>query len=221
MRIASIDSTRRRPEITARNQIVEDLARSVEQSVGRLASAVDSVSHELAAASALLSTVSDKVDRRVEDVQGSVYDVQVALAELRASSTERSQAEDSGLYQNVIRRIREVVRTAVPPDATVIVVTRGDDTLLDLYGRGAWHFPQDDEGTYAGHYPEDGSPVISHLEDLREKGGDFLLFPKTAFWWLEHYPDLRAHLLAHYSIAVQDDSACVMFSLGSLPGESA
>ena len=35
-------------------------------------------------------------------------------------------------------------RSRVPADATVLVISRGDDHLLDLGGLAAWHFPQDE-----------------------------------------------------------------------------
>jgi len=39
-------------------------------------------------------------------------------------------------------RILEVVRTNLPPNATVAIATGGDRRLLRLAGRRAWHFPQ-------------------------------------------------------------------------------
>src|SRR3712207_2672412 len=51
-------------------------------------------------------------------------------------------------YQQLVRRIREVVRTALPAGATVIVVSKGDDRLLELDGRRGWHFPQNERGVY-------------------------------------------------------------------------
>src|SRR5262249_20250053 len=56
-------------------------------------------------------------------------------------------------YAEVVKRIREVVRTELPPDATVLVVSDGDDDLLKFEGRTGWHFPRDKEGDY------DGNPV--------------------------------------------------------------
>ena len=39
-------------------------------------------------------------------------------------------------------QVREAVRSAIPADATVLVVSRGDEELLKLDGRTAWHFPR-------------------------------------------------------------------------------
>lgn len=53
----------------------------------------------------------------------------------------------------------------------MIVVSRGDSDLLNLGGRQAWHFPQTEDGVYAGYYPADSTEAITHLEVLRAKGG--------------------------------------------------
>src|ERR687893_3110227 len=97
-------------------------------------------------------------------------------------------------YEELVSRIREVVYRALPINATVITVSKGDDELLKLDGRRGWHFPQARDGVYAGYHPPDSATAITHLEVLRSKGGDFLLFPSTAFWWLEHYKEFRQYL---------------------------
>jgi hypothetical protein len=115
-------------------------------------------------------------------------------------------------YSECIGRIREAVRRVLPRDATVIVVSKGDSALLDLHGRRAWHFPQDEDGAYAWSYPADGESAIAHLESLRARGGEYLLFPAPALWWLERYPELTAHL-ERYPVLVRDEETCVLFAL--------
>jgi len=117
-------------------------------------------------------------------------------------------------YQRLIGRIREAVRTSLPPGATVAVVSRGDDELLRLNGgRRGWHFPQASNGVYAGCYPGDSAAAIAHLEELRSRGADFLLLPETDFWWLQHYGDFRRHLEDRYRVVVDEEGVCVIFSL--------
>jgi glycosyltransferase involved in cell wall biosynthesis len=115
-------------------------------------------------------------------------------------------------YQQLVRRIREVVRTALPAEATVIVVSKGDNELLKLDDKRAWHFPQNEEGVYAGYHPTDSAEAIAHLEELRAKGGEFLLFPGTAFWWLEQYSEFGQHLDDRYR-RVWDDELCIIYSM--------
>lgn len=114
-------------------------------------------------------------------------------------------------YQLLINRIREAVHAMLPRCAIVIVVSKGDDRLLNLYGRWAWHFPQTGDGLYAGYYPADSGKAIAHLEALRARGGNFLVFPKTAYWWLKHYPGFRQHSESNYLARLAD--VCVIFAL--------
>lgn len=117
-------------------------------------------------------------------------------------------------YRALIRRFIELVSAAVPEDATVLVVSKGDRELLAMDGREAWHFPQRTDGTYAGYHPVDSASAISHLEELREKGGDHLAFPASALWWLDHYQELRRHLEDRYRIISKDPEAGIVYVLG-------
>jgi GT2 family glycosyltransferase len=118
-------------------------------------------------------------------------------------------------YEELIHHIQQVVGGTLPPASTVVVVSKGDDELLRLDGRWAWHFPQSEDGVYAGQYPADDEEAIAHLESLRAKGAEFLLFPATAFWWLEHYEGFRRHLEGRYE-RVWNDEHCVIYKLSYL-----
>ena len=101
----------------------------------------------------------------------------------------------------------------LPVDATVLVISKGDDDLLKLDGRTAWHFPRAETGAYAGYYPADSAAAIEHLERLRAQGASHLLLPSVARWWLDHYADFRGHLERHYSVVVDRDDACLVYAL--------
>ena len=116
-------------------------------------------------------------------------------------------------YQALVRRFSELVRDAVPENATVIVVSKGDAKLLEIEGRAAWHFPQRTDGTYAGYHPHDSASAISHLEELREKGAGHIAFPAPSMWWLDHYEELRRHLETRYLEVSQDREAGVVYAL--------
>ena len=115
-------------------------------------------------------------------------------------------------YPTLVRHIREVARTVLPPKATVAVVSKGDDELLrfgdELTG---WHFPQNEDGVYAGFYPADSTLAIAHLEELRSKGAGYLLFPETAFWWLDRYEGFARHLDAGYRRIWAE--GCIIYTL--------
>ncbi len=116
-------------------------------------------------------------------------------------------------YRQLVGRIRDVVQAAVPADSTVLVASKGDPELLNLNGRQAWHFPQTEDGTYAGYYPAHSAMAIAHLEALRVKGGEFLLLPQSAFWWLDHYVDFKNYLESHYRVVVRQEDTCLIFAL--------
>ena len=116
-------------------------------------------------------------------------------------------------YHRVVADIREVVERTVPSDSTVLVVSKGDEELLKLGARRAWHFPRNAHGVYAGHYPAGTDAAITHLEDLIRNGAGYLVFPKPALWWLEKYPGFEDYLERHHRIVIRDEETCVIFAL--------
>ena len=106
----------------------------------------------------------------------------------------RARKRDDPEYDELVGRVCAQIGRLVPGDAVVAVVSRGDDRLLRLGPASGWHFPRQEDGTYAGHYPADGPQAVRQLERAREQGARYLLIPRSGFWWLEHYADLRRHL---------------------------
>ena len=206
--------------------------------------------------------------------------------------------------RQLICKIRDTARVALPRDARVIVVDKGDGDLLRLSGVQEWHFPLATGGSperlfasgprgsvditwmqpgktyrfhlyagmerrqllaaiglmhkegaaitatprpadngemadkttiawetdgdldsqvymsehkaYAGYYPSSSCEAIAQLEGLRAKGAQYLLFPQTAFWWIDHYPEFARHLESRYRLIVRrndTDNACMIFDL--------
>jgi GT2 family glycosyltransferase len=117
-------------------------------------------------------------------------------------------------YRVLTRRIRDLVAQRLPPQSRVLVVSRGDDELLRFEGREGLHFPQAENGVYAGHYPGDSREAIAHLEEVRrEQGARFLLIPETGLWWLDHYGGLRSHLETCYRRVALEEGTAVIYSL--------
>ena len=116
-------------------------------------------------------------------------------------------------YESAAQEMREAVGSAVPAQATVLVVSRGDDELLALGGRRALHFPQGSSGGWAGHHPADSDEAIELLEALREDGAEYLAVPSTYRWWLEHYAGLREHLEARYESLGADREGAALYRL--------
>jgi hypothetical protein len=152
----------------------------------------------------------DELWSRQDELQAELYAQQADLA---------AQVSDSKLagYRLMIRRLRELIRNDLPRDATMLVVSKGDQNLLDLYGRRAMHFPQTAVGVYAGAHPANSAAAIIHLEALRAKGAEFLIFPATAHWWLDHYGGLKQHLERHYRLVLRQVDTATIFSLREPP----
>jgi hypothetical protein len=47
----------------------------------------------------------------------------------------------------MVARISEIVREKLPLEATIAVATGGNEELLRLDGRIAWHFPETEQGS--------------------------------------------------------------------------
>jgi GT2 family glycosyltransferase len=119
----------------------------------------------------------------------------------------------SDQYIELTDQVRRVVAATVPAGATVLIVSRGDDELLRMKGRNAWHFPRTDDGAYAGHHPADSREAIVQLEAQRAAGAGYIVFPRTGLWWLEHYEGLRRHLDTEYRLRLSDPERCVIYDV--------
>jgi radical SAM protein with 4Fe4S-binding SPASM domain len=129
---------------------------------------------------------------------------------------ERNGHMERERYGELVERVLHVARSSVPPDATVLVVSKGDDRLLQLDCGEAWHFPFAADGTYIGYHPPDGEWAVAELERARARGADYLVLPATASWWMEHYPAFAQHVNRHYAQVV-DDESCAIYALGRFP----
>ncbi len=114
-------------------------------------------------------------------------------------------------YERVKAHVR-VATAALAGTGPVLVVSKGDDELVHLNGRPGWHFPQTENGIYAGHHPRNDEEAVVHVEELRAKGAEFLVFPKTSFWWLDYYRELGDHLNRRYRTVLKD-AMCVIYDL--------
>jgi hypothetical protein len=114
-------------------------------------------------------------------------------------------------YATLVPRICAVAEKVLPEDARVLVVSRGDDDLLRLGRRVAGHFPQLG-GKWAGFHPATGEEAVAQLDALGADGYQFVLFPATAFWWLEYYEKLASRLLSRGQ-TIWHDVDCAIFAL--------
>jgi len=157
---------------------------------------------------------------RVRDVELQIHDLQARMVAPNGVGTGAHDSRrppfapaESLRYRHVMKAIRKVVEEQVPEGATIAVVSRGDDEMLDLGAHPAWHFPRDADGTYLGYHPHDSAQAIGHLEALRREGARYLLLPPTAYWWLDHYRNFALHLEQRYRRLTRQEDGCVLFEL--------
>jgi GT2 family glycosyltransferase len=113
-------------------------------------------------------------------------------------------------YTALVRRVRQAVREAVPPGSTVLMVSKGDERLLDFDDLRAWHFPRLPDGTWQGHHPADSAEALAGLDEMRAQGAAYIAFPGPALWWLDFYDELARRL---ESRALVREDACAIFEL--------
>ncbi len=118
-------------------------------------------------------------------------------------------------YDQQRRQIRETVRALLPVNAAVAVVSKGDEELLLLDQRPAWHFPAGPNGRYTGYHPGDSDEALAQLRAARERGAEYLVIPGTARWWLEYYREFAKDLWSNHRMMVHAD-ACIIFALTPL-----
>jgi hypothetical protein len=166
--------------------------------------------------------VRDLLWQTREQLQG-IYDLEAGLARpvQPGGPISRGRAEDGASfsqqtrgYGDLVDRIRNLVSNAARPGSTVIVVSRGDEQLLEFDTSQGWHFPQAANGVYAGFHPRDSKEAIQHLEELRSRGGNYFLIPATSAWWLDFYREFRDHLESHYCVVARERDAGILYSFG-------
>jgi hypothetical protein len=121
------------------------------------------------------------------------------------------QTEDD---RNPYTPSHDLVRRYAPRTAPVCVVSKGDEMAVHIRGHSVgWHFPQAEDGTYAGYHPSDAREAISHLEQLRDRGAQLFLVPSQFLWWLSHYTELREHLERSYARVPSTEEEGALFDL--------
>jgi hypothetical protein len=100
------------------------------------------------------------------------------------------EARPDRAYLDLVRTVVEVTAAQVPGDATVLMVSKGDEGLLDVPGRTVRHFPCDDNGDYAGWYAADTVEVLAGIDRQIVRGVTHIVFPESASWWFEFYAGL-------------------------------
>lgn len=102
-------------------------------------------------------------------------------------------------YDSTVDRIRAAIERVVPAGSVVLVVSKGDDSLLDVPGRTLWHFPRAHDGGYSGWYPGSSVELLELLDQQLMLGASHIVFPDHASWWLEFYEGLAERVVRDFS----------------------
>jgi hypothetical protein len=114
--------------------------------------------------------------------------------------------------REVVESVHSYVDTKLPAGSRVLIVSRGDESIIDFENRRGEHFPQTADGVYAGHHPPDSADAIARLEALRATGAEYLVIPATSAWWLAHYDEFATYL-DRYTRVEADDGTYVAYAL--------
>jgi colanic acid/amylovoran biosynthesis glycosyltransferase len=156
-------------------------------------------------------------DRRLALREARAEARRLSLDTLRqeVAGGEGREALDEVVWRReVVERVHTYVDTELPVGARVLIVSRGDESIVDFEHRHGGHFPQTADGVYAGHHPSDSADAIARLEALRLGGAEHLVIPATSIWWLDHYDEFAQHL-ARYPRVDAGDGAYVAFNLAA------
>lgn len=175
----------------------------------QLAKTEDELARNYSRQSERLSCLEMLMSRERDEIRSALY----ALEEKVEVSSQGDLPPNLARYRHMIWRIRDIVREVLPSNATVSVISKGDEELRRLHGREAWHFPRDPDGRYTGYHPAGGVASVFQLEGQRAIGAEFLLIPSTALWWLDHYTEFRSHLELHYLEVFRQDDVCRIYDL--------
>lgn len=111
--------------------------------------------------------------------------------------------------ESVRLAVRELAET-VPTSHSIVLVDEARFGMDGLDGRQVLPFLEAG-GEYAGPPPNDET-AIRELERMRSQGASFIAFAWMAFWWLDHYTELRRHLYDTFP-CVLENSRLVVFDL--------
>jgi hypothetical protein len=173
---------------------------------------------ELAADESLAPTVASTIPALCQEVSRLPREQPSPLADRAAREQLRSRFQRAqrrrGLEgESLVERARDFLMAAAPEGSTVAVISRGDPRMVELDGRRAWHFPQVEDGTYAGHHPADGRQALDQLTSLAERGADHLAIPASSLWWLTWYDELREYLTSSATLVAFHEEVAAIYRL--------
>jgi hypothetical protein len=174
----------------------------VTAAIERLDSQLRTMSDGLAAAGRSEAERAARLQQLCDQLVGRKREIESLIARI-----ERTR------YARMIGRLHRVIDRHVPTGAVVAIISRGDEHLVTLPGRRGWHFPRTKAGVYLGHHPADSDAALAHLGEVQAGGARYLVIPRTAYWWFDHYHGLDAYLRRAATCVFRDTHTCAIFAL--------
>lgn len=110
-------------------------------------------------------------------------------------------------WMHMLLQAADEIAEQVPAGEAMILVDEQGFGQDFARGRRAIPFLERD-GEYWGAPPDDGT-AIRELERLRGGGAGFLAFGWPAFWWLDHYAELRRYLDTRFPCTLRNERLVV------------
>ena len=99
----------------------------------------------------------------------------------------------------------------VPDGSVGLVLSKGDDALVEVPGRTLWHFPRADDGGYSGWYPGSSTELLELLDRQLALGVGYIVVPDDASWWLEFYEGFAERVARDFAQVSAD--GCQIFAV--------
>lgn len=233
-RVTELEGALRVHEETAvtRDATIADLSRAVEREA-QAAAERDEVARELTALRLTVGDQAEHIDllgQRLQTVSAHEEEVRTLLASAHEQLAQRDAevlgtlgavlrphapgAPSAIYYRQLVEKTAALVAGSLPPATPTLVLSGGDEAMLALDGRPAWHFPnpETDDGSDG-----DGAAAIAQLEMFRQRGAGFLVVPASGRAWLARYPNLQRYL-RRYSIVASDETVAHVYGLADAVG---
>jgi SAM-dependent methyltransferase len=134
---------------------------------------------------------------------------EIDFVQVVAGRRKGSLADFDRDHQSLLHRVER----NVPPRATILVTTAGQDRLRTISSRQVWQFPRDANGSYDPSLDGHAGALADHLEQLRLAGAGYLLVPRFAFGWLDQNAEFGDHLARSFTEIGGEPERGLLYSL--------
>jgi GT2 family glycosyltransferase len=114
-------------------------------------------------------------------------------------------------YDVVVDEVRDIASELIGSGAVVAVISKGDDRMVHVPCGTARHFPGLPDGSFIWSHPANDDDAISALVQDENAGLTHLVFPESAFWWLDHYTGFKSYLADRYDVVPTSSANVLVF----------